>query len=378
MKKSNHSEISPDWSTPWRLSFFGRVRNTFQELFLYVLWLMQSGKKSKIIIFPCGKKDLNPASLLRAYKVGTALRKKFGWRVTIVPPRFSLKQRLRIIKQEQPDIILMQMERHPLNRPRLYTPFPVVFDIDDADFLWDHARDLVVECCRDSVAVIAGSQYVADWVRDHNKNVHVVWTGSPSIPSEDTPSQLSRKPVVAWGHSRPQDYPKESQFIEEVLIRVAQKTEVEYWIFGVKDNNSISDLKNRLSQADVNIQAFPPMSFELFSKQLEYAAIGLQVLSPDNLYSNGKSFGKILNYLSAGTCVVASRGADHSIFFDSGRNGMLAETIDEWVDAIVWLLNNSDERERISKEAYKDFKKQLSINVVSSQYDRVLRDCIKQ
>lgn len=378
MKVTHHPEVVPDWETPWEPSFLGRIRNSLEEIILHISRVTQTRKNLKLIIFPCGTKESNPASLLRAYTVGATLREHFGWRVTIVPPRFSLKQRLRILKLEQPDIILMQMERHPLNRPKLYAPFPVIFDIDDADFLWDYARELVQECCRDSVGVIAGSQFVADWARGINKNVNVVWTGSPAIIKEKTPSQLIRKPIVAWGHSRPHDYPKESKFIEEILIRVSQKTAVEYWIFGVNDNNIVSDLTKRLSQFDVNIRVLPPMSFNLFSKQLESAAIGLQVLSPENLYSQGKSFGKILNYISAGACVVASRGADHSEFFESGRNGMLADTIDEWVDTIVWLLKNPDERERMSKEANKDFQEQLSIKVVSSQYDRILRDSVVQ
>lgn len=378
MKISHNSETSPDWETPWQPSFLGRIRNIVEELILHGSRIINSRKSLRLIIFPCGTKKSNPASLLRAYSMGAVLREHFGYRVTIIPPRFSLSQRLRIIKMEQPDMILMQMERHPLNRPRLYEPFPVVFDIDDADFLWDHARHLVEECCRDSVAVTAGSQYVAQWASAYNKNVHVIWTGSPTISSNEVQSQLERKPIVAWGHSRPLDYPKESEFIEQVLIRVAQKTAVEYWIFGVKDSNSISDLKSRLSQANVDIRVFPPMSFTSFSKQLESVAIGLQVLSPENIYSNGKSFGKILNYLSARACVVASRGADHSLFFESGRNGLLVETVDEWADAIVWLLNNPGERERMSSEAYKDFTDRLTTRAVGSQYDRLFRDYVTQ
>ncbi len=365
--------LSPDWVTPWQTSTLGQLKNGLLEVVLHASRILQRRRQPRLVVFPCGTKHRNSASLLRAYSVGEMLKNHFGWRVTIVPPRFSLQQRLRILKLEQPDIVLMQMERHPLNRPRLYAPFPVIFDIDDADFLWEHAHDLVVECCRDSVEVIAGSHFVGEWASKYNFNVNVIWTGAASNSAESPPSQLERKNIVAWGHSRPFDYPKEAEFIEQVLVRVAQRLPVEYWIFGIKKGADSTTLTSRILKAGITVRTFEPMSFNAFSKHLERVAVGLQVLAPENLYSQGKSFGKILNYLTAGTVVVGSRGADHSMFFDSGRNGLLAESVDEWVDAIVWLLSNPNEREKIARQGYMDFQKRLSLTAVAAQYDKLFR-----
>jgi len=272
-----------------------------------------------------------------------------------------------------PDVILMQMERHPLNRPRFYRPVPVVFDIDDADFLWEHARPLVQECCQDSAAVVAGSRFVAEWAAQWNPRVEIVWTGAPHRPRPRTPSQLHRRLVVAWGHSRPHDYPQEEAFLEAVLLQVAKRISFEYWIFGVRDEFAKELRTERLVGAGIKVRSFPPMPFAEFSRRLEEVAVGMQVLAEDNPFSRGKSFGKILNYLEAGAVVLATSGADHAGFFRSRQNGVLAKSQEEWSEALVWLLENPSVRARLAKQAYTDFLDRLTSRAAARRYDALLR-----
>lgn len=374
--RSEHMSF-PDWKTPWKYSFPGFLRNISRELVLHFQRLMQPSNLRRIVIMPCGFPDTNPASFLRAYEIGKALKMHWKWRVTIISPRFSLSQRLRILRLEQPDLILMQMERHPLNRPVLYKPFRVIFDIDDADFLWEHARPLVEECCNDSTAVVAGSNFVADWVRGRNANVCKIWTGSPSLGRSTLPPQRAKKNIIAWGHSRPMDYPEEARFIEEVLLKVAQHTTIEYWVFGVKNTDAAIFKNQRFKETNIRVRTFEPMPYDKFTKKLQDVAIGIQVLAHNNPYSQGKSFGKILNYIEAGVCVVASSSGDHGDFFDSGVNGVLANSMREWVDGIINLCDNGEIRNSISTNASKDLMSQLSMKAISRQYDTFLRGLLR-
>jgi len=368
-------EQTPDFHTPWKPSFLGSIRNILNEIWLHLLRHQKQKSLPRLIVLPSGTPTENPASLLRAYKIAESLAKFYGWRVTVIPPRFTLKQRLRIIKWEKADVILMQMERHPLNRPKFYNACPVIFDIDDADFLWDYARPIVEECCKDADLVTAGSTYVAEWASPYNSNVRVIWTGA-NYPDTNFRSQLARKPIVAWGHSRPQHYLAEAEFIQDILIEVAKQTEVEYWAFGVNDEETKKLVTNKVSKAKINVKTFSSMSFEEFIVQLENTAIGIQFLSPDNTYSQGKSFGKILNYILAGTVVVASNSAEHPKFFSHQINGMLAQTKEEWVDAIVYLLNSPNQRKKLSENAYASYLDKLSINAVSAKYDLEMRNLL--
>ena len=368
---------TPDWSTPWPVSRLGAVRNLLAELGVHATRLRQPAGRPRLLISPCGTKEGDVASFLRAYCLGETLRRERGYRVTIIPPRLTLRQRQRLVRLERPDAVLMQMERHPLQRPRFYAPVPVVFDMDDADFLWDHARALVEECCRDSTAVVAGSRYLADWARQHNPNVHIIWTGAPDAPLS-APTQLTRKPIVAWGHSCPHDYPHEAEFIQQVLVRAAREVDLEYWLFGVRDPAEGQSLTQHLAAAGVPVRMFPRMPFAEFSARLQEVAVGVQVLAADNPYAQGKSFGKILNYLAAGAVVVASDGADHPLFFQSWQNGVLATSVDDWVRAIVRLLQSPAERERIAGRALADYRERLTLHAIAARYDAVLRTVMQR
>src|SRR5262249_9596101 len=140
-------------------------------------WAQRPGRP-RVVVLPCGTRALG-SSNLRAWAVGAELLNQ-GWRVTVIPAQCELSQRLRIIRWEKPDVILLQKGRHPANWPRYYPGIPIVFDLDDADFLDPKEVGQLEACSSQSQGVIAGSRYVADWCRRLNPNVTVIWTGSPA------------------------------------------------------------------------------------------------------------------------------------------------------------------------------------------------------
>jgi hypothetical protein len=97
---------------------------------------MTSPKSEKrLVIFPFWTLEDDSSTRERAYNLGENLR-TLGWRVTIVPCQLDLEQRRRILRLEKPKILYIQKGRHKLNFPELYEVPRIVFDIDDADFLW--------------------------------------------------------------------------------------------------------------------------------------------------------------------------------------------------------------------------------------------------
>jgi hypothetical protein len=54
------------------------------------------------------------SSLLRAENVALALRRQ-GWRTMTIPPQLALSQRRRMVRLFNPDILVFQQCRHPLN-----------------------------------------------------------------------------------------------------------------------------------------------------------------------------------------------------------------------------------------------------------------------
>ena len=280
-----------------------------------------------------------------------------------MPSQLGLNQRLRIVKAERPDVILIQQSRHPLNRPSYYGGTPCVFDADDADILDPRCTDAVIECCRASASVIAGSRYLAGLFRPYNPNVEVVWTGTYLRPwSRSTPS-AQRDPVVAWAHSEPLGYPAEADLVRKVVLRLAERNRFTFYVYGVRDEHQArsDDYLAPIQAAGVPVRVFRPMPYARFARTLNAVAVGLHPVCVSSPFSRGKSFGKLLAYLAADVAIVASNAVDHPLFFRHGDNGMLAgDDVDSWVDCCERLLNDPAGRERIVEAGRVDFLRRLT------------------
>lgn len=324
-----------------------------------------------ILIFPSNQ-PWDAASNLRAWLITPEL-KKTGWRVLIVPEPLSLRQRKRIINLERPNVLLLQQTRHILNQPKLYQPYPCVLDADDGDFLDPRYNERIAESARDAAAVIGGSTFVASCLARENAIAHVLWTCTPrpKLPPETRPED--RPPIVAWAHASPLKYPHEAAFIREVMTFVCQQTPCEFWLFGTTENEA-EDWFAPIRQAGGKCIAIPPLSYEEYLRKVSMAAIGLQPIAPESDFSQGKSFGKLLAYLSGQVAVVASRAVDHPIFFKDGSNGMLPQhDAAAWANAISQLLRDDSLRCRIANQGWEDFHSRLTTDVFSDLLDPILR-----
>lgn len=186
-----------------------------------------------VVIFPSSQ-AWSASSNLRAWLVAPELE-RLGWRALVVPEPLSLAQRQRILRQERPDIVLLQQTRHPLNQPALYRPYPCVLDADDADYLDPRHHERIVRAATAAAAVIGGSRFVASCLGKHNPHSHVLWTGTPRpvAPPPVPPSQ--RAPVVAWAHATPLAYPREADFVQAVMTRVMHRKPCHFWLFGATE-----------------------------------------------------------------------------------------------------------------------------------------------
>jgi glycosyltransferase involved in cell wall biosynthesis len=248
-----------------------------------------------------------------------------------------------------------------------------VFDLDDADFLDSAQRERVINCARGSVAAIAGSNFVANFLRNYNNNVSVVWTGSNPL-FRPAVAKIS-PPVLVWACSDPFGYPAEKKFVQRLLERLSQSIpgQFQFWLVGVRSKLQADEFFESLNKCGFFYQAFPFLPYKGLLKILHRASIGLAPLLPDESpFSAGKSFGKIHAYINCGLTVVASDAADHSLFFDSGRNGILAESLDSWHDAITFLVANPYERRRMAESAKADFLSHLSIQAAAQKVDKIL------
>ena len=155
--------------------------------------MVQSGQGPRVAFLPAYGR--HGAALLRIYNVAEALR-PLGWQVLVVPWRLTLAQRQRVLRAFQPDALVMQGARHGLNRPGLYPQYPILYDLDDADFHLPHLAEPSAQAMGQVACVLAGSTYIAEWCRARGAAAEVVWTGTPVTPAGAPPQEM-RPPVVA-------------------------------------------------------------------------------------------------------------------------------------------------------------------------------------
>lgn len=336
------------------------VKRRLEEVAFHANRKRIPNRPKKVVVFPCGGADLG-SSNLRAIEPARELL-RCGWRAVVVPAKFDLAQRRRILAIERPQIVLIQKGRHPLNHPSVADGRPYIFDIDDADYLSEGQRQQVEGLVRHASRVVAGSSSVANWCRQYNRRVEVIWTCTR--PSATVQPERDRENVVTWAHSDPEGYPMEAEFVRTVMSKVTPRKGLVFRLYGVKDQARLSRQYEGALPYQANLEVRPYMSYEKFLASLREAAIGLHVVAEGSPYSLGKSFGKVLAYLDSGVAVIASPALDHPRFFISGVNGVLPpHNAKLWAQAVDELLDAPDRRRAIVAKAYGDFTNRLTMDV---------------
>lgn len=119
------------------------------------------------------------------------------------------------------------------------------------------------------------------------------------------------------------------------------------------------------------------MPYDAYLDKVAQAAIGLQPVCLQNEFSRGRSFGKILAYLSGQVAVVASDAVEHPKFFRSGDNGYLAtDDIGQWVEPVVRLCEDRALRRSVAMSGWRDFHERLTTEVFARLLDPILRNVI--
>lgn len=359
------------------VSFLG---HRARELLIHARTLVQRpGDRPRVVIFP-GESGSGSASDLRAWALAPALQ-RLGWHATCVPPQLELVQRRRILKALRPDVILLQQSRHPLNRPGYYPGVPCVFDADDADILDPRCRERVLECCRDSTAVIAGSRYLAALYRQFNPRVSVVWTGTYlSLPWRCLPCE-QRDPVVAWAHSDPLGYPHEAEFVRTIVLGLARRVRFSLALYGVRGalRRRVDEYVEPIRRSGTAVKILGPMPYRRFVRSLSEVAIGLHpVCTEQSPFSRGKSFGKVLAYLAADVAIVTSDAVDHPLFFRDGINSVLLPNDHEtWIERCHELLLHPRHRAPLVEAARRDFLDRLTTERAAQLVSERLHEAIR-
>lgn len=266
-----------------------------------------------------------------------------------------------------------------LNQPALYPEYPCVLDADDCDYLDPRHHERIAQCAQDAAAIIGGSRFVAQLLQKHNsRKAHVIWTCTPKPANPPALDPALRQPVVAWAHERPLAFLEEADLMQRVMTEVCRRVQCTFWLFGTREEEATAWFEP-IRRAGGTCVAIPRMDYESYLAKVAEASIGLQPVCLAHEFSRGRSFGKILAYLSGQLAVVASNAVDHPLFFRHGENGFLtSEEVEDWVTCIVPLVQDQALRTRVALAGWDDFHRHLTTDVFVRLLDPILREVVSR
>lgn len=280
--------------------------------------------------------------------------------------------------REQADLVWLEKEAlpwFPWILEHLFWPknIPVVTDYDDAIFHhYDQHHHFIVrsllarkidKVMSASALVIAGNAYLADRAIKANANrVEIVPTVVDASAYQQTPTKSEDGRVRLGWIGTPYTW---STYAVNFANWVEQVAAHEGAIF-------------RVVGAEPKPRKSGPIEFLPWSEESEISLvngmdIGLMPL-PDTPYNRGKCGYKLIQYMACGLPIIASPVGVNREIVQPGVNGFLAETEDEWRQALTTLARDPGLRQRMGHAGRQKVEQHFSLQVQGPRVARVIKE----
>jgi len=243
----------------------------------------------------------------------------------------------------------------------------VIFDFDDSiwmqnvseankrfSFLKDASKTSKIIALSDMI--FAGNQYLADYAKPFNSNIRIVPT---TIDTEEYQRMvLPKEEKVCIGWSGSITTIQHFKFAVPALLKIKRKYGDRMKIKVIGDANYKNDELDVISM-NWNKQD------EL--KELSSFDIGIMPL-PDDEWAKGKCGLKGLQYMALEIPTIMSPVGVNSEIIQSGVNGFLATTDDDYVNAISVLIEDGILRKKIGAEGRRTVVEKFSVKALQKKY----------
>lgn len=209
--------------------------------------------------------------------------------------------------------------------------------LDYDDNVWeDHRGKKLLEgkydhLVKNASGIIVGNQYLEEYIKPLNNNVIKIPTviNLDHYAADSSIKKFDRFSLVWIGSSVTYRY---IEAFAPTFQELAKNLDFDLIIIASEA------LKERVLPG-VSMK-FYDWSSETEVTLLKQSHVGIMPLNND-LFSQGKSGFKLIQYQAAGLPLVASPVGENNIIVEEGANGFLPQTQSEWVAAITQLYNNS-------------------------------------
>lgn len=297
------------------------------------------------------------------------------WKILYTPKQFGKKifavlnafwRRFQLLGQlKQYDYVFIHREASHIGPPIFEWMIAkilkkkIIYDFDDAIWLPNYSEHnklfhplkmygKVKSIMRWSHKISAGNDYLCDFARQFNSNVVCNPT---TIDTENmhnrVKNQRTEKVVIGWTGTL-----TTAKYILEILPAL-QKLEKKYdFVFQV--------ISNEFPKVELKSFQFKKWKKETEIEDLLEFNIGIMPLVDDK-WAKGKCGFKALQYMSLGIPAVVSPVGVNTKIVDEKINGFLCTTQEDWYNALSYLLENPEAREKMGKEARKKIEEHYSV-----------------
>lgn len=250
---------------------------------------------------------------------------------------------------------------------------PYVYDFDDsvwvryrspANSFWSYLRfpGKTATSCRLAAHVLAGNDTLAGYALKHTRAVSVVPTTIDTDLYRPPPAREARTLVVGWSGSYSTG--PYLQLVRTVLQRLAKLFAFRVVVVGATEF--------QVDGVDVELR---PWRLERELVDLSEMDIGIMPL-PDAPWERGKCGLKALQYMALGIPAIASPVGVNREIIKHGENGLLAESNDEWEDALARLLASEPLRRKLGRAGRVTVEQAYSAKAHAPRVAEVLRGCV--
>ncbi len=263
------------------------------------------------------------------------------------------------------DIVFIHREATPVGPPFIEWLIAkvfrkkIVFDFDDAIWLSNTSSENAIAAklkwhsktasiCNWAFRCSCGNDFLASYARQFNNCVVVNPTTIDTEGHHNKPKNQNDKPIaIGWTGTH-----TTMKYLDDI-VPVLQKLEQEIdFLFVVIANKPPTfNLKNLV---------FIPWNKETEIDDLLRFHIGIMPLTDDD-WSRGKCGFKALQYMSLGIPALVSPVGVNTKIVDDGVNGFLCKTYNDWECAIKRLIEDSEFRNQVSKNAIAKIQSHYSV-----------------
>lgn len=239
-----------------------------------------------------------------------------------------------------------------------FTKKPRIFDVDDAIHL-NHQGHFAKYLAERVDLVIAGNQYLASWYNRWNSNVVILPTAVDTdkfrpLLLEDC---ARRRPIIgwtgSWGNLR---YLYQIEPALKVVLNLRPDAILRI----------VSDRKPQFKEIPSQKVEFIQWTPENEAITIQEMTIGIMPLE-DSDWARGKCSFKMLLYMACGLPVTVSPvGMNQEILRYKGV-GFGPETTDEWVEALLQLLDSEQERKTMGNAGRLVVEERYSVQGIAGQ-----------